>query len=136
MRHKKNNNRLGRTTAHRKATMSALICGLVAEKRIKTTVAKAKAAKRCADKMVTLGRKGSLAARRQAMTFLNSKEGVAELFDKITPGLAERQGGYTRIIKLGRRSSDGSEMALLEWVGIAVPDRKKKKKAAETEQKR
>jgi len=135
MRHKKNDKKLGRTTAHRKATVSALVCGLIAEKRIKTTVSKAKVAKRAADRMVTLARKGTLAARRQAVATLNNKDRVGELFENIAPGLSGRQGGYTRIVKLGRRSSDGSEMALLEWVDIAVPDKKKKKQPVEEDQK-
>jgi len=127
MRHKKNDKKLGRTTAHRRATVSALVCALIAEKRIKTTLAKAKTARSVADRMVTLGRKGTLAARRQALSVLDSRKNVSELFDTIAPGIAERRGGYTRIVKLGRRGGDGSEMALLEWVDIAAPDKKRKK---------
>ena len=134
MRHKKNESKLGRTGAHREATVAALVCGLIAEKRIKTTITKAKTAQRVADRMVTLGRKGTLAARRHALAVLNRKDRVSELFSNIAPGLAGRQGGYTRVVRLGRRSSDGSEMALLEWVDIAVPD-KKRKKVEEPEKK-
>jgi len=126
MRHKKKDRKLGRTKSHREATLAALVCGLVSEKRIKTTLAKAKETRSLAEKLVTVGRKGTLAARRQAIAVLHRKEVVAELFDRIVPGFEGRAGGYTRILRLGQRSSDGSEMALVEWVDTAVPDKKKK----------
>ena len=117
MRHRNGNKKLGRATSHHKATMAALVCGLIKEKRIKTTVSKAKLARSMAEKMVTLGRKGTLAARRQAIAKLRNEDCVALLFSDIAPQFEGRNGGYTRVIKLGCRSSDGSEMALLEWVG-------------------
>lgn len=100
--------------------LSNMICSLIAERRIKTTVAKAKAASPIADKMVTLGKRGSIHARRQAAAFLRHKDAVKKLFEEIAPASASRQGGYTRITKLGPRNSDAAPMAYLEWVDFAV----------------
>ena len=126
MRHKVRDKKLGRSSSHRKALMASLVCHLIEEKRIKTTLMKAKEARRVAEKMVTLGLKGTLAARRQAISTLRRPERVATLFDDVAPKFKERPGGYTRITKLGQRRSDGSEMAILEWVGLDVPDKKRK----------
>jgi large subunit ribosomal protein L17 len=131
MRHRTQDKKLGRSLAHRSALVSALVCALVEEKRIKTTLAKAKVARRAAEKLVTVAHKGTLAARRQAIAALRREDRVVELFDKIAPQFKGRPGGCTRIMRLGRRRSDGSEMALLEWVGIAPADKKKKKKTPE-----
>lgn len=128
MRHKSRDKRLGRSSAHLKAMQASLVCNLIAEKRIKTTLIKAKLVRRLAEKMVTLGRQGTLAARRRAAGILPRKKQVAELFDGLAPQFGARQGGYTRIVKLGRRASDGAEMAVLEWVDIPIPNKKKKKK--------
>jgi large subunit ribosomal protein L17 len=117
MRHRKKTVKLGRTSAHRNELLANLVCGLIEHRRIKTTVAKAKAARSLAEKMVTLGKKGTLAARRQAIATLKQEGLVRVLFDEITPVFESRSGGYTRILKLGRRMSDSSEMVLLEWVG-------------------
>ena len=116
MRHRKKTVKLGLTSAHRNELLANLVCGLIEHRRIKTTLAKAKAARSLADKMVTLGKKGTLAARRQAIATLKQEGLVRVLFDKIAPGFESRAGGYTRILKLGRRMSDSSEMVLLEWV--------------------
>jgi large subunit ribosomal protein L17 len=116
MRHRKSGNKLGRSGAHRRAMLAALVCGLIKEKRIKTTLPKARVTRSLAEKMVTLGRQGTLHARRQAIATLRQPDRVGILFDEIAPGFEGRNGGYTRIVKLGRRSSDGSEMAILEWV--------------------
>ena len=116
MRHRKKTVKLGRTSAHRNELLANLVCGLIEHRRIKTTFAKAKAARSLAEKMVTLGKKGSLAARRQAIATLKQEGLVRVLFNEIAPGFESRAGGYTRILKLGRRMSDSSEMALLEWV--------------------
>ncbi len=117
MRHRKRTiNKLGRNTAQREALMASLVCNLIIAGRIKTTLPKAKAARRMAEKMVTLGKKNTLAARRLAISRLRRKEVVKDLFDQVAPAFADRQGGYTRILKLGQRMSDSSEMALLEWV--------------------
>jgi len=100
--------------------MASLVCNLIKAKRIKTTQPKAKAARRMADKMVTLGKKNTLAARRRAIAKLQDKQAVDELFSKIAPAFAERNGGYTRILKMGKRLSDSSEMVLLEWTETPV----------------
>jgi large subunit ribosomal protein L17 len=120
MRHRKKTVKLGRTSAHRNELLANLVCALIDNKRIKTTLPKAKAARSLAEKMVTLGKKGTLAARRQAISTLKQEKSVKELFEAVAPSFAERNGGYTRIIKLGRRISDSSEMVLLEWVDSIV----------------
>lgn len=119
MRHRKNTVKLGRTSAHREAMLANMVCSLITEKRIKTTLPKAKAARVLAEKMVTLGKRNTLATRRLAVAKLHQKDAVKELFENVAPGFASRDGGYTRILKIGQRSSDGSEMALLEWVEAA-----------------
>jgi large subunit ribosomal protein L17 len=120
MRHRKKTVKLGRTSAHRNELLANLVCALIDNKRIKTTAPKAKAARSLAEKMVTLGKKGTLAARRQAIATLKNEKAVKELFEAVAPACADRNGGYTRIIKLGRRISDSSEMVLLEWVDSVV----------------
>jgi large subunit ribosomal protein L17 len=120
MRHRKKTIKLGRTSAHRDALLASLVCNLIAEKRIVTTLPKAKAARSLAEKMVTLGKRGTLADRRRAISRLHRKERVAILFDEISPEYADRPGGYTRIVKIGNRGGDNSEMAILEWVEGAV----------------
>jgi len=132
MRHRKKTVKLGRTSAHRNELLANLVCALIDNKRIKTTLPKARAARSLADKMVTLGKKGTLAHRRQAIATLKQKDSVKELFENIAPTFADRAGGYTRIIKLGRRMSDSSEMVLLEWVdAIAAPVAEETDAAAE-----
>lgn len=116
MRHRKKTVKLGRTSAHRNELLANLVCALIDNKRIKTTLPKAKAARSLAEKMVTLGKKGTLASRRQAISTLKNEKSVKELFEAVAPAFDGRSGGYTRIIKLGRRISDSSEMVLLEWV--------------------
>lgn len=122
MRHRKRTVKLGRRSAHRNELLANLVCALIDNKRIKTTLPKARAARGLAEKMVTLGKKGTLAHRRQALSKLKQVDSVKELFDNVAPAFADRTGGYTRIVKLGRRISDSSEMVLLEWVdAIAAP---------------
>ena len=122
MRHRKKTVKLGRTSAHRNELLANLVCALIDNKRIKTTLPKARAARSLAEKMVTLGKKGTLAARRQAISTLKNEKSVKELFETVAPASSDRNGGYTRIIKLGRRISDSSEMVLLEWVdSISAP---------------
>ncbi|MFL6584762.1 MAG: 50S ribosomal protein L17 [Chthoniobacterales bacterium] len=116
MRHQKKTVKLGRTAEHRKALLSNQVCSLIEHQRIKTTLAKAKAVRPLADKMVTLGKKNSLHARRTAFAVLRQKDAVKKLFDEIAPRAANRNGGYTRIIKLGQRKSDSAPIAFLEWV--------------------
>ena len=122
MRHRKRTVKLGRTSAHRNELLANLVCALIDNKRIRTTLPKARAARGLAEKMVTLGKKNTLATRRQAISSLKQVDSVKELFDNVAPVFASRAGGYTRIIKLGRRISDSSEMVLLEWVdGVEAP---------------
>ncbi len=116
MRHNRIAKKFGRSTSHRKALMSSLVTNLIVQSSIKTTLPKAKQARRDAEKMVTLARKGTLAARRLAASRLQSPKAVQMLFDCVVPAMDGRPGGYTRIFKLGQRSSDGSEMCLLQWV--------------------
>ncbi len=129
MRHRKVDNPMGRSAAHRTQLVGALVCGLIQAKRIKTTLPKARVARRAAEKMVTLARKGTLAARRQALATLRQEPCVRELFDTIVPRTLERKGGYTRIVKTGSRTGDGAEMAILEWVDVAPAVRTPRKTA-------
>ncbi len=121
MRHRVKKVKLGRRGAHRDAMLANMVCSLIAERRVKTTLAKAKVLRSAADKMVTLGKKGTLASRRRAISKLKRPDHVKVLFDEIAPGFAGRNGGYTRITKLGPRMSDASEMAIIEWVDAGVP---------------
>ena len=119
MRHQNKTVKLGVTAAHRKALLANQVCSLIEHQRIKTTLAKAKAVRPLAEKMVTLGKDGSLHARRTALAVLRQKDAVKKLFDDIAPRSAARNGGYTRIIKLGQRKSDSAAVAFLEWVDVA-----------------
>jgi large subunit ribosomal protein L17 len=120
MRHQKKTVKLGRTAEHRKALLANQVCSLIEHQRIKTTLAKAKAVRPLAEKMVTLGKQGSLHARRTALAVLRQKNAVKKLFDDIAPRSADRNGGYTRIIRLGVRKSDAAKVAFLEWVDAPV----------------
>jgi large subunit ribosomal protein L17 len=116
MRHLKQGRKLGRTTAHRKALLRNLATALLEHERIITTEPKAKELRRVADKLVTLGKRGNLHARRQALQVVQSNAVVRKLFDEIAPRFAERQGGYTRILRLGYRPGDAAAMAVIELV--------------------
>jgi large subunit ribosomal protein L17 len=119
MRHRKKTVKLGRSQAHRDSLLANQVCSLIEHRRIKTTLAKAKATKPLAEKMLTLGKKGDLHARRIAISYLKHKDIVKKLFTEIAPASADRKGGYTRIVKLGARQSDSAPMAYLEWVDYA-----------------
>ncbi|MBI1177954.1 50S ribosomal protein L17 [bacterium] len=138
MRHLKRTAKLGRTGEHRNAMLANLVCSLIRHKRVETTLAKAKAARPVAEKMVTLGKRGTLHSRRLATSRLKyadrkmhaSKDENAKfwkndviriLFEEIAPTMKERQGGYTRIIKLGQRRGDAAQLAILEWVDAVAP---------------
>ncbi len=108
--------KLGRPTAHRKAMLRNQVTDLLREGRITTTVTRAKETRRMAEKMITLGKRGDLHARRQALAYIYDEDVVTDLFDNIAPKYAERNGGYTRILKLGKRQGDAAEMAFLELV--------------------
>jgi large subunit ribosomal protein L17 len=116
MRHRRAGKKLGRDSAHRKALYANLAGSLIEHGRVKTTVAKAKAVKPFAEQMITLGKRGDLAARRQAIAELRSQDVVHVLFAEVAPRFAERPGGYTRIVKLGPRAGDAAEMVYLELV--------------------
>ena len=117
MRHARTGKKLGRDSAHRKALYSNLTCSLIEHGRIRTTEAKAKAVKPFAEQMITLGRRGDLHARRQALSALGQdKFTVYKLFEEVAPRYGSRPGGYTRILKLGPRRSDSSEMVFIELV--------------------
>ena len=116
MRHHRAGKKLGRDSAHRKALYANLAGSLIEHGRIKTTEAKAKAVKPFAEQMITLGKRGDLAARRQAIAELRSQDVVHQLFADVAPRFADRPGGYTRIVKLGPRYGDAAEMVYLELV--------------------
>jgi len=116
MRHGRSGKKLGRDMAHRKALYANLAGAVIEHGRIKTTVTKAKAVKPIAEQLITLGRRGDLHARRQAVAFLRSKEIVHKLFAEVGPAFAERPGGYLRITRIGPRQGDAAEMAYLELV--------------------
>ncbi|MEK0451742.1 MAG: ribosomal protein [Verrucomicrobiota bacterium] len=133
MRHQRKTVKLGRTQGHRDALLSNLAVSLIEHGRIKTTVAKAKAIRPFVEKLVTKAKTGSLHARRMALADLrHNEDAVTKLFTEIGPINAARKGGYTRIIKLGQRRSDASEMAVIEWVdapAAAAPAPAKEEKA-------
>ena len=116
MRHKKAGKRLGRTASHKKAMIRNMVTSLLDHERIVTTVPKAKEVRRIADKMITLGKRGDLHARRQALSFIRDKNIVAKLFDGLKDEYMDRNGGYTRIIRTGQRDGDAAHMAILELV--------------------
>jgi large subunit ribosomal protein L17 len=116
VRHQRTGKKLGRDSAHRKALYSNLAGALIRHGRIETTEAKAKAVKPFAEKMITLGKRGDLHARRQALAALRSNDVVHQLFAEVAPRFAERPGGYTRIVRIGPRQGDAAEMVFLELV--------------------
>ncbi|MBN2414218.1 50S ribosomal protein L17 [bacterium] len=128
MRHRKTVHKLGRTAAHRKALLANLSMALFKQKHIKTTEAKAKAARQFTEKLITLAKKETVHARRIAYSRLRDRKTVQLLFDEIAPRFADRNGGYTRVIKLGQRHGDAAPMAILELVGFETASKKKKVK--------
>ncbi len=119
MRHRKSGRRLGRTTSHREAMVRNMVTSLFEHERIVTTTPKAKEVRRVADKMITLAKRGDLHAKRQAMSFIRSRDVVAKLFNEIQEQLSDRNGGYTRIIQTGPRRGDCAPMAILELVSYS-----------------
>ena len=120
MRHLKRTAKLGRTGAHRNAMLANLVCSLIKERRITTTLAKAKAARPVAEKMVTLGKSGTQHDRRLAVARLRQEDAAKILFKDIAPVFKDRKGGYTRIIRLNQRQGDAAQLAILEWVELPV----------------
>lgn len=120
MRHKRAGFKLQRDTSARRALLRGLVTNVIEQERIITTVTKAKAAKPLVDKMITLGKQDTLHARRQAASYLLTPASVKKLFDKLAPKFAQRNGGYTRIVRVGFRQGDGAETAILELVGTEL----------------
>ena len=121
MRHLKRTAKLGRTSEHRNAMLANLVCSLIEHKRVTTTLAKAKAARSVAEKMVTLGKSGTIHDRRLAVARLHQEGAAKILFKEIAPAFKDRRSGYTRIIKLENRQGDAAPRAILEWVDTVVP---------------
>jgi large subunit ribosomal protein L17 len=127
MRHHRSGKKLGRDASHRKALYANLAGALITHGRIQTTVTKAKAVKPFAEQMITLGRRGDLHARRQAMAHLRSQEVVHKLFAEVAPRFAGRPGGYSRIVRIGPRLGDAAEMAFLELVDFSAEEQAEEK---------
>jgi large subunit ribosomal protein L17 len=124
MRHAKLTVKFGRKAEHRNLLLANQVCSLIQHDRIKTTLAKAKAVRPLAEKMITLGKRGDLHARRVVLSVLRQKDVVRKLFAEIAPRTGGRQGGYVRIVKLGPRLGDSAPMAYLEWVDQPQPEQK------------
>ena len=128
MRHLKKGNHLGRTASHKKALMRNMAAQVIEHKEIKTTLAKAKELRKYVERMITYGKRGSVHHRRLAFKFLQNKEAVTALFEEIAPAYEDRNGGYTRIIKLGNRKGDNAEISIIQLVGFEVSAEEKKAK--------
>ncbi len=138
MKHAVKTRRFGKTSSHRAMMFRNLVTSLIKHGRVETTLPKAKELRSWGDKMITLGKRGDLHARRQALSVITEKEVVKKLFDEIAPMYQDREGGYTRVVKLGNRTGDAAPMAVIELVGKreaekkeAKPKKKKKKKEEE-----
>jgi len=130
MRHKVAGYKLGRTTSHRRSLLRNMVTSLIMEERIETTVPKAKALRPSIEKMITLGKKGDLAARRKAAAYVMTDEALAKLFDTLGPRFGDREGGYTRIVRTGWNKGDGADKAFIELLGSEkVLDEKRQKRA-------
>jgi large subunit ribosomal protein L17 len=131
MRHRVKGKKLRRDTAHRRALLRNLVTSFLEKERIRTSLAKAKAARPLAEKMITLAKRDTLNARRRAIRFIFREAVVKKLFSELGPRFSERPGGYTRIVKIGPRRGDGADMALLELIGTEFKKKEKKKKIKE-----
>ncbi|MBE6577197.1 MAG: 50S ribosomal protein L17 [Ruminococcaceae bacterium] len=120
--------KLGRPTAHRKAMMRGMVTLLLENGQVETTLTRAKEVRSIAEKMITLGKKNTLASRRAALAYITKEEVVTKVFVELAPLYAERNGGYTQIFKLGPRRGDGAEMAIVKLIDYTKPDAKKAKK--------
>ena len=132
MRHLKRTAKLGRTGEHRNAMLANLVCSLIKHKRVTTTLAKAKAARSLAEKMVTLGKNGTIHDRRLAAARLHQEDAVRMLFNEIAPLQKDRPGGYTRIMRLNQRVGDAAQLAILEWVDVPIEAPAPKKEEQKT----
>jgi large subunit ribosomal protein L17 len=133
MRHRNYGKKLSRNTEHRRALLRNLVTSLILEERIQTTVAKAKAARTEAERMITLGKRGSLHARRLAASYIMTAAAVKKLFEDVAKRYASRAGGYTRIVRTGWRKGDGADMAVLELVGTEVLQKRAEARAKKVE---
>jgi large subunit ribosomal protein L17 len=134
MRHLKRTAKLGRTGTHRNRMLASLVCSLIKHRRITTTLAKAKAARSVAEKMITLGKAGTLHDRRLASARLHQdEEAIKALFNDIAPTQKDRRGGYTRIVRLGQRQGDAAQLAILEFVDVPLPEAAPEATSAEAE---
>ncbi|MGA8073933.1 MAG: 50S ribosomal protein L17 [Candidatus Acidiferrales bacterium] len=131
MRHLKSGFKLGKNPAHRRAVLRNLVTNLIVNERITTTILRAKATRRLAEKMITLGKRDTLHTRRQAAAFLQTPGATKKLFADLAPRFADRPGGYTRIIRRGWRIGDGAELAILEFIGSELKKKEKKSKREE-----
>src|SRR6266496_1367866 len=136
MRHRVAGWKLGRTTSHRRSLLRNLVTSLILEERIETTVPKAKAMRPNVEKMITLGKRGDLSARRQAAAYLMTSAAVDKLFDTIGPRFGDRQGGYLRIIRSGWKKGDGADKAFIELLGSEKVLDEKRQKRSEARSKR
>ncbi|PYV86955.1 MAG: 50S ribosomal protein L17 [Acidobacteria bacterium] len=136
MRHKVAGYKLGRTTSHRRSLLRNLVTSLVMEERIETTIPKAKAMRPLMEKMITLGKRGDLAARRQAAAYLMTRESVNKLFDTLAARFGDRNGGYLRIVRAGWQKGDGADKAFVELLGSEQVQEEKRQKRAEVRAKR
>jgi large subunit ribosomal protein L17 len=127
MRHGKSVSKLGRTTSHRIAMLRNMVTSFLKYEQVKTTDAKAKVLKRVAEKMITLGKRGDLHARRQALSFIRDKDVVKKLFDELSLRYRERAGGYTRIMKIGNRVGDNAPLSLVEFIREGAKEKMKRK---------
>ena len=136
MRHRRAGWKLGRNTEHRRALLRNLVTSLIVEERIETTITKAKAMRPHVEKMITLGKRGDVAARRQAAAYLMTRDAVSKLFDTISPRYGDREGGYLRIVHGGFRKGDGGEIAWVELLGSEKTLDEKRQKRAEVRAKK
>ena len=136
MRHKESGWRLGRNTPHRRSLLRNLVTSLILEERLETTVIKAKAMRPQVEKMITLGKRGDLSARRQAAAYLMTREAVSKLFDTIGPRFGDREGGYSRIVRSGWAKGNGADKAFIELLGSEKLQEEKRQKRAEARAKR
>ncbi len=134
MRHRRSGRKLGRDASHRKALYANLTGALIEHGRIKTTAAKAKEVKPVAEQMITLGRRGGVHARRQALAYLRSQDVVHKLFSDVGPRFADRQGGYSRIVRIGPRPGDAAEMVYLELVDFSPEPAAPRRRRAERQE--
>src|SRR6267142_326102 len=136
MRHKVAGWKLGRNTAHRRSLLRNLVTSLIIEERIETTIPKAKAMRPHVEKMITLGKRGDLAARRRAAAYLMTRDAVVKLFDTVAPRFGDRNGGYLRIVRTGWQKGDGTDKAFVELLGSEQVLDEKRQKRAEARAKR